>query len=591
MKSANSTQNNSGATGGMQEDGEHSDVLRVRAAADAVWEGLQRSFFVQGLSGAPLDRLPEISLGEAQRRAAKGRAVLDILDGVDIDALPREAALDAQVAAFAANNWAGEEERYWLAFDPSDLFPGIFSVTAYAFGNTLHMAHERLAKVSFETSADCDRYLSLIDGYAALIEGARTRLAEQAARGYRIHKPILPAARELLDNFIANVDAAIRVDEARIKDIPDAAGFQRAIADRIAMKARPALTALRAELSEAYAEQAPDEVGIGQFDGGEEVYRQLVRMHLSMDVSPEEAHEAGHERMAQVQTEMAAIRADVGFDGTQDAFHHMLRTQPPYGGASPEAVQAKFDECRDLIESKLADILNLRAHAAHQVRRLDPALEGSMTFGFYTPPSPENPVGTYYFNGRNMSENGSLVSIPSLLYHEIVPGHHFHFATQMENDALHPIRKNTFVNAFNEAWAEYSATLAGEIGLYRDPYERYGRLLMDAFLTSRLIVDTGMNLFGWKLEKARDYMRRHTMLSEAEIRSETVRYSCDIPAQALAYKLGDTKVLQLREKAKTALGSEFDLKTFNDLIVGGGAMPLGALEWSVDRFIAERRAA
>jgi uncharacterized protein (DUF885 family) len=176
-----------------------------------------------------------------------------------------------------------------------------------------------------------------------------------------------------------------------------------------------------------------------------------------------------------------------------------------------------------------------------------------------------------------------------LLYHELVPGHHLHIATQQENPRLHPFRMHNFVNAFNEGWAEYAATYAGEIGMYEEPEERYGRLVMDAFLTCRLVVDTGMNVLGWSLERARDYMRSHSGMAEAEILTESLRYSCDLPAQALAYKLGDTQILDLRERMRRALGARFEIKEFHAAVLGPGALPMPELAWHVEREIERLR--
>jgi uncharacterized protein (DUF885 family) len=200
-----------------------------------------------------------------------------------------------------------------------------------------------------------------------------------------------------------------------------------------------------------------------------------------------------------------------------------------------------------------------------------------------------HPDGVYYFNGTHLSER-TLATMPSLIYHELIPGHHFHFASQKENKLLHPLRQNSFFNAFNEGWAEYAAGLAGEVGLYSDPHERYGRLLMDAFVVARLVVDTGMNALGWSLEQARAYMREHTALSEAEIASESLRYSTDIPAQGLAYKLGEIKVKTLRDRARSALRDRFDIRDFHDAVLGSGGMPLDVLEWHVSRWIRTQAA-
>jgi uncharacterized protein (DUF885 family) len=181
------------------------------------------------------------------------------------------------------------------------------------------------------------------------------------------------------------------------------------------------------------------------------------------------------------------------------------------------------------------------------------------------------------------------MNVAALIYHELVPGHHLHIASQQENDQLHPLSRYSFVNAFNEGWAEYAATVAGELGCYEAPEERYGRCVMEAFLTCRLVVDTGMNVMEWGLEEAREFLRAHSAMSEAEICSETLRYSCDIPAQALAYKLGEPELLRLRaamQTARRARGHDLDVRDFHTAVLANGAMPLPDLWREVERQLA-----
>ena len=204
-----------------------------------------------------------------------------------------------------------------------------------------------------------------------------------------------------------------------------------------------------------------------------------------------------------------------------------------------------------------------------------------MTFGYYEPPGPANPSGAYVFNAANLSRS-NLSTIASLNYHELVPGHHLHLALQYENQALPAFRQWCMPTAYVEGWAEYSVTLAEEMGMFEHPAEQFGRLVNEAFLTSRLVVDTGLNALGWSLEQARDYMRTNSFFPETEIRSETLRYGADIPGQALAYKLGDRAIMMMREKMRKRLGDAFDIREFHDIVLGSGAMPLPILADAVD---------
>ncbi len=243
------------------------------------------------------------------------------------------------------------------------------------------------------------------------------------------------------------------------------------------------------------------------------------------------------------------------------------------------------------LEPKIPEYFSRMPKAPYGVKRLDPALEGAMTFGYYQMPTPQSPEGDYMYNASRLPER-SLLNAPALIAHELIPGHHFQLNLQRENTELPEWRRHlTDVTAYVEGWGEYSSALAGEMGLYDDPYDRAGRLAMEAFICSRLVVDTGMNLLGWSRERAIAYMRDNTFETDLQISTETLRYSCDIPGQALAYKMGARKFFELREKARNALGSKFDIRKFHEAVLGSGALPMDVLETKIDDWIAREKTA
>ncbi len=270
-------------------------------------------------------------------------------------------------------------------------------------------------------------------------------------------------------------------------------------------------------------------------------------------------------------------------------YYARVNADPQWRRETDLGVSLLFKTYLDRIEPKMHAYFAQMPQATYGVAPLPDALAGSMTFGYYDPPTPARRMGLYMFNARNLTQRG-LLDIGPLTYHELIPGHHLQIGGQLENQALHPLRVHSYFNAFGEGWAEYAATLAGEMGMYQTPEERFGRLAMDAFLTSRLVVDTGMNALGWSLERARRYMSEHTCVSDAEIRTETLRYSCDIPAQCLAYKIGEPALMRMREKMRAALGDRFDIRKFHRLILAPGALPFSMVEEQVDRAIARETA-
>jgi uncharacterized protein (DUF885 family) len=379
------------------------------------------------------------------------------------------------------------------------------------------------------------------------------------------------------------VRTALQVSEERLAGVA-CADFAAELEHRIASRVGPALERAVAVLSDDYFAAAPDAVGLGQYAGGPEMYADLVKLYTTLDLTPEDVHARGLERMAAIEEQMQGVRAEVGFNGESAAFLAQVKADPRWRASTVEGVTAVFQRYIDRMEARFAEFFAQRPEASYGAASLPEELQGSMTFGFYDGPRKDRNRGVYLFNSGNLTQQ-SLFNVGALTYHELVPGHHLHTATQMENPLLHPFRRFSFVNAYNEGWAEYSATFAGEIGMYEEPEERYGRLVMDAFLTCRLVVDTGMNVLGWSLERARDYMRAHSGMAEAEILTETVRYSCDVPGQSLAYKLGDTEIMQLRERMRRALGTRFELKDFHAAVLGPGALPMPELAWHVDREI------
>ena len=372
-------------------------------------------------------------------------------------------------------------------------------------------------------------------------------------------------------------------DELAGLENPDA--FRRLVSERLERGVAPAFSELSAYLGGEYGDRCGDQVGLSQYPGGREVYEELVRHHLTLDLTPEAVHQEGLRRMKDIRAGMAQLRQSVAFSGDDAAYVAAIDADPVWRADTNDGVTAFFHRYMDRFRPHMAELFNFTLASPHDVEPLPEALAGSMTFGYYQSPERPGATGKFIFNGANLTRQG-LSNLASLNYHELVPGHHLHLASQMENERLPPIRKYSYFNAFTEGWAEYAATLAGEVGGYVEPEEKFGRLRMDAFLTCRLVVDTGMNALGWSLEEARDYMRENAFMSETEIQSETIRYSCDIPGQALAYKLGDTFLLAERSRMKHALGEAFDIRAFHDAVLGPGALPLPLVTESVDRAIA-----
>jgi uncharacterized protein (DUF885 family) len=447
-----------------------------------------------------------------------------------------------------------------------------------------------MSEFAFKRDGDGERYLTLLCDIARMNWQIHARTAGQAERDIRIHKLQLPSVRKLLTATRAAAAASYSVKADRLAALSNAEAVGAEIQRRIDQTVLPTFDALIAQLDADYESKAPEGVGMDKLPGGKAVYDDLLRMHTTMNLTAEQVHATGHERMARIQAQMAEVRNKLGFTGTEAEFAVYLRKQPGAVAKSAEEIGEKMRRHKNRVEERFDEFFAERAAPDYDLERLPAALEGSMTWGYYTAPVGKEKRGIYYYNGSKL-DSQAVIAAASLVFHELVPGHHLHLNLQLDNPNLSTFRRAGMVNAYNEGWAEYAAMLAGEMGLYDNPYDWYGRLSQDAFLTCRLVVDTGMNALGWSWEQAKQYMREHTMCAEGEIESDTLRYSCGIPAQSLAYKLGDEEILRMRNGLQTRLKEKFSFRDFHGAVLGCGSMPLPVLEWHLKKVFLTQAAA
>ncbi len=468
-----------------------------------------------------------------------------------------------------------------------------FEIPITPYASPLRGAIGTIPAMSIATDVERQAYLDTLHRVPVIFASYEARLRSQVQRGIVVPAPELRLAVPYIRGFggaastsplrprAAALDALAPEVRTRFTQQVDAA-----LADVVA----PAVERLASYIDGPYRAEAPASVGLVQYPGGRAYYEFLIRRNTSLALTPEEIHQIGVSEVARLEAELEQVRRDAKFGGTFAEFRAFLRNDRRFRASSAADIGERMMAAIRRIEPQVREFFPVQPKAPYGVRRLDPALEQSMTYGYYQQPAAGQPAGIYMFNGHQPEERSVLMA-EATIYHELVPGHHFQIALQRENDALNPYRRNAGFTAFTEGWAEYASDLAGEMGMYTDPYQRAGRLAMDLFLSTRLVVDTGMNALGWPREKAIAYMRDHTFESDLQIDTETLRYSADYHGQALAYKLGARKFYELRERARRALGEKFDLPAFHAYVLRAGAMPLSVLEGHVDCFIRERHAA
>ncbi|MEO6223821.1 MAG: DUF885 domain-containing protein, partial [Vicinamibacterales bacterium] len=524
---------------------------------------------------------PTLSLPAAERQAAEAKTLLAQLDGLDPAGLSHQEDLSREVLRFNAWVTINQPPQFWFS---SPLMPS----TGSPLTNALTGAPDR----TFTNGADLSSYLADLDRLVGMMAAALAKERERADRGIILPDEQIDRVLTYLESFAAtSATSPFAVNTDRLKAIaPDAAAtFRGAVATRIDTLIAPAGQALRALLV-SLAPKAPNAVGWALYPGGKEAYRIATRQMTTLDVTPEQVHQLGLEFVADTERQMAELRTKIGFKGTRTEFHDQLRRDQRFYVKTPQEVGAVLMSHIRRIEPHVSEFFTRSPEALYGVTRLNPALEPSQTYGFYSIPSSTEPRGLYNFNGSKL-EDRSLLAGAALIFHELVPGHHFQVSLQMENNDLPAFRRSGMSAGYTEGWGEYSSSVvAREMGMYQDPYDLYGRLVFDNFFNVRLVVDTGMNYFGWSRPKAMLYMREHTLESDVQIDSETIRYSIRQPAQALAYRMGRQTFVRLREKATTQLGARFDIRRFHDAVLSVGSMPLFVLERHIDWWIRQEQA-
>ncbi|HVG06803.1 MAG TPA: DUF885 domain-containing protein [Thermoanaerobaculia bacterium] len=530
--------------------------------------------------GLPIENLPEISEESSRQETAAYRALLERLNRIDPASLKHEDWL----------TWAVLEWELKQGVGAADHLALLSQITPYTL--PLPGVHEVYTRHTFSSREDLDRYRRLLRQYPRWIGQIQARAEWQRTKGFLIPKETVDQMVPLFRAFAQPAERslfAVAPERLRPIDPKESEAFRAQVAKVVEEEVNPALERLAAMLEGDYRKAAPERVGLGQYPGGPEAYRFLVRQHTGLEVTPEEVHRRGLEEVARLEARMAEIRRQVGFAGTQRQFHDMLRTDPRFLAKTPAEVGERLMAPVRKIEPLIGRYFQRIPKAPYGVKRLEAELEGSVTFGYYKQPGPEDPSGWYFFNGSRL-EQRPLVNAAALIYHELLPGHHFQIALQQENGALPKLRSNLYHTAFVEGWGEYASELGIEMGLYDDPYAMYGRLAMDMFLSNRLVVDTGMNALGWPRSKAIEYMRDRLLETPVQIDTETLRYSTSMPGQALAYKMGSARIWELRRRAERELGPKFDLRRFHEAVLGSGSLPLSVLERHVEWWIGQEKA-
>jgi uncharacterized protein (DUF885 family) len=327
-----------------------------------------------------------------------------------------------------------------------------------------------------------------------------------------------------------------------------------------------------------------DKEGVWSLPEGTDMYRFYVRYHTTIDLSPEEIHETGKSEVKRISEEIRKIIKRMGFDGGIREFAEYVKTKKEL---YPETGREIVGGYRDILlemDKKLPRYFGRLPKAEYDIKEIEKYREQAAPAAYYYPPPRDFSRPGYFYINTYKPESRPRSIMEALAYHEAVPGHHLQIAIMQELEDIPDFRRYQGSTAYIEGWALYAEKLAKEMGFYQQDFSEYGRLTNEIWRAARLVVDTGIHYFKWSREEAIQYCRENTGLEEHEIEVEIDRYIA-MPGQALAYKTGELKILQLRERAKKAFGSKFDIRDFHDRLLEEGALPLYALEDHIERWI------
>ncbi|WP_372723834.1 DUF885 family protein [Novipirellula sp.] len=359
------------------------------------------------------------------------------------------------------------------------------------------------------------------------------------------------------------------------------------IAAAIQSSVIPSYQRLADFLKNEYLPACRGTIGASSLPNGRAFYRDRTRHFTTLDISPEEVHEIGRRENKRIRQEMEAIREQVNFEGDLPAFLHHLRTDPKFYPKTADELLQRVALVLKRADGRLPELFGRLPRIPYGIREVPDYVAPQTSSAYYWPPATDGSRGGfYYINTYNLSSR-PLYQIESLSMHEAVPGHHLQLALQAELEGLHPLSRQSNFTAFIEGWALYSERLGKEIGFYKDPYQDFGRLSMEAWRASRLVVDTGIHYLGWSRQQAIEYMRENTALSEHNIVAEVDRY-IGWPGQALGYKMGELTISRLRAESEAELGDAFDLRSFHDRVLSVGSIPLPLLEKRILLWRAEQ---
>lgn len=531
--------------------------------------------------GVRVAKMPSVLPSVYARKETQNRQFLKQINLIDRTALSDEDKLNNDLfVSMISNRILYGKHRLWRLPLQSD--SGFHSGLSRSW---LSMAFNKVEDFEFyiERLRDYPRYFN------EQIENMKLGMAE----GYTMPRVVLDGLMPTFDaELVESVDESgfygPLVSMTQAINIEDQARLREQAKDVIMTLVIPSFQKLRDFMVNEYHPEARQTIGVSNVSGGKALYEDMVRYYTTLEISPEDVHALGLAEVARIRTEMDAIISEVEFAGSFQDFITFLRTDPQFYAKTAKELLMHASYIAKRIDLKMPALFTKLPRQPYGVEPVPASIAPNYTTGRYSGSPLSAPRGGEYWVNTYKLEVRPLYALPALTLHESVPGHHHQNALRKEMKNLPAFRNSAGTHAFGEGWGLYCEKLGIDIGIYETPYENFGRLSYEMWRALRLVVDTGMHYMDMTRAEAIKLMEDNSALSKHNVRTEVDRYIA-WPGQALAYKMGELKILELRDKAKSELGANFEIRTFHDAILEAGSIPLSILEAQIDRYIEREK--
>ncbi|GAA4865267.1 DUF885 domain-containing protein [Luteimonas vadosa] len=560
----------------------NAQAIALHALFDAEWErDMRESPETATYRGDDRynDRWTDISLAAIERRQAEDRAVLARLEAIDRSALSVEDRLSYDVFLWQQRK-AVERQKYKEFQRAVSQRGGIQNA-------------ENIAEVlRFRSAKDYRDWLARMRAIPRQVADTTALLREGAAAGNVPPRVLMQRVPDQVNAQIVEDPASSPFYKAFADmpaDLPAAerAALQAEAREVISGQIIPAYRRFKAFFVDEYLPATRETIAAADLPDGKAYYDFLAATFTTTDLTADRIHAIGLQEVARIRGEMEQVRREVGFEGGLPEFFDHLRTDPRFFHESPESLLEAYQAMSKRIDPELVKVFRIIPRLPYGVRPIPDNIAPDTTTAYYQPGALDGTRPGYYYVNLYRPEVRPKWEMMALSLHEAVPGHHFQYARSMELAEVPKFRRGGGFTAFGEGWGLYAERLGYDMGLYDDPYDRMGQLAYDMWRAVRLVVDTGMHSKGWSRDRAIAYFMDNAPKTEQDIVNEIDRY-IGWPGQALAYKIGQLKISELRERASKRLGGKFDLRDFNDAVLAIGSVPLDVLEAHIDAWVDQR---